>query len=276
MKDPLFNKNDPKPGFKIKNIYVPGLPPNLDVVGAAASSTDTTFGVITASAGADAKIEGELSGDKKTVGGQTTTFALANAALNVGSAVATAGTDPFTLDPLPSEMSATLIVDFHPDDYYSANDPTARFVVAAHADPDSAASASFTLNATTNIPGLAELFHIAFSASALSPSQINVDFGSPNASQPIFSSDFDYDPLNPGAHLFKNDKAMFQIPFTIPAGILGSDSDGSYGLALNFDQSAVVNASAPQGVPEPTSVILATIGFALVTICLSCRSLFRL
>jgi len=82
---------------------------------------------------------------------------------------------------------------------------------------------------------------------------VNVSFLSPLISSPISSQDFDtnIDPLLPGYFLLNPNNSKFSIPFYIPAGTLGEDEIGQFGLALDIFQSGTASAA----VPEPSFIL---------------------
>ena len=194
-----------------------------------------------------------------TIVGLTPTSA---ATSGVAFSVATArvNTDPVILEPLAAPESTMLMVDLL-SNYPS--DPTASFSLSAFAfGPDPAeASAHFDLRATTNIPGLSTLFSLAFDLDA-NASKVDVFFTSPVMSSPISSSDFTS--TGTGSFALNLAKTKFAVPFTIPAGTLGTDpSLGSVGLVLDIFQSTESIAA----VSEPSSLALVLIGTLMLFGC---------
>ena len=187
-----------------------------------------------------------------TILGLTPTSATAS---GVAFSVATAkvNTDPVVLSPLATPESTMLMVDLLSN---YPGDPSASFTLTALlSGPDPGqASAHFDLRATTNIPGLSTLFNLVFDLNA-NAGAVDVFFTSPVMSAPISSSDFTS--TGPGSFTLNLAKTKFAVPFTIPAGTLGSDpSLGSIGLSLDVFQGTESIAA----VPEPTSLALAAMG----------------
>jgi uncharacterized repeat protein (TIGR01451 family) len=92
------------------------------------------------------------------------------------------------------------------------------------------------LSATCNLTNLSTLFDLQFVCDSRT-NGVQVLWSSPlPLAQPIFPADFDTPA--PGQFTLKTNRTTFDVPFTIPAGILGSDDMGSYGLALDVMQSA--------------------------------------
>lgn len=241
--------NDPaKPNSFVGTIFTP---PNTT---AGIATPLVKASVFKANSEAQASISsnivvGNTPGSILGISAATTTACSANAFIGRSASAAAAGTDPFILDPLTQITKAVLTVDLLSN---TSSDPNAGFGLSAYASPDGSASASFTLNAVTNIPGLPELFNLNLSLNSDS-NQVNVSFLSPLISSPISSQDFDtnIDPLLPGYFLLNPNNSKFSIPFYIPAGTLGEDEIGQFGLALDIFQSGTASAA----VPEPSFIL---------------------
>jgi hypothetical protein len=240
-------------------ILTPGNPPTL---GPAVTATKAAASATGANATASASITPSfnLNGNNEITGagGQTATSVGATAKLgSICSSQASAGTDPFVLAPLSSAMKVGLDVDLNPN-YLS--DPRSRFgLEAARTGLDAGSSAyGITYQAITNIPNLTNLFTLGFSADSQTDG-VKVQFTSddPTAVSPIRATDFlTPDPTDyPGLYVLDPSKSQFSAEFTVPAGVLGADENGSYGLSLDLEQGAT--ASALAAVPEPGSLVIA-------------------
>ncbi len=171
----------------------------------------------------------------------------------VATAIATASarTDPFVLAPLDAPTDVVLHVDL----VNYLDNPGGTVNLTAFASGQASSNASFEYQATTNIPGLSQLFDLRLSADSSSNS-VDVNFTSPLIGQPFGSGDFTSNGL--GTFTLDGSKTTFDVPFTIPAGIISTDQMlGPIGLLLNVNQDAAAQAV---GVPEPSTWALALAG----------------
>jgi hypothetical protein len=176
------------------------------------------------------------------------------------AATANANTDPVVLAPLNSDIPAVLAVNLLSN---YPNDPTATFGLSAFTSdaPQADSRAHFEVRATTNITELPTLFDLKLDLTG-NANGVNVAFSSPLMSSPIASTDFTSGGM--GSFVLNPGKAQFLVPFTIPAGTLGTDPDlGSVGLVLNVEQATSTLASV---VPEPRILVLLLVGLCIIAL----------
>jgi hypothetical protein len=220
---------------------------------AVATETDPIFGTVLGTATAFASASGAIAATSVTINQVTTVICTG---LVPSLAVARALTDPFVLTPFDDETEVGLSVDLIAD--FLENEDADFHLQTFASDPLlGSGSATFNLEATTNLPGLSSLFELSVSLDSLGSPVVN--FSSPLVSQPIFASDFILGTDN--TYHLNADKRMFSIDFMVPAGTLGMFGGEEVGLILDSIQTST---STITPVPEPSAGILAVLAAGLL------------
>jgi len=146
----------------------------------------------------------------------------------------------------------------------STGDPNAMFGVFAYTSDPTQGSAqnNLSLKATTNVPGLANLFDLTLGTNTAS-SGLALSWSSDdptiNANSPLTQSAFT---LSGNSYfLTSQSSASFSLFFTVPAGDFGSDAQGPTGLQLDTLQTETAMVTA---VPEPSSLALVCLGLGIL------------
>ena len=240
--DPPAGFVTPKPGFRVGAILTPGNPPTVGAVTSTVAANVPGAGAEALANISGAVIPGPQPGDilgaKAIIHTECSAGAFVLCITCIASGAAVASTDPFVLDPLSESLPARVDIDIQNLGFQTS---------AADAQ---LASASLGLTVETNIPGLEDLLRMDFLAST---TDFAVDFASPLVSEaPFAESDFSFDPET-GLRFLSS--ANFSIPFTIPAGIIGTFEEESVGLVLDIGaegSATVTTACEPPEKPSPS------------------------